>query len=87
MLLVFLMVFFYLAPVYQTQAGWTEAAGWIFTGGATVAAAVGFVATAPVSMPATVIYAVGIVGVGAGAFMGGLGIGEILAEVFGDSSS
>ncbi len=86
MLLVGLMVFFCFAPVNQTEAGLADALGMIFGGAATAAAAVGFVVSAPVSVPATVVAVVGLVGVSAGGGMVGLGVGGVLEEVFGDSS-
>ena len=82
MLLICLMVFFYLAPIHQPNAGWTEAVGWIFAGAVALAGTINFVTTAGVSLPTTLVAIIGIVGVGVGAGMIGLGIGEALEEIF-----
>ena len=86
MLLICLMVLFYLAPIHQPNAGWTEAVGWIFAGALALAGTIGFVTTAPVSLPKTLVAIIGIIGVGVGGGMIGLGIGEVLEEIFRSSS-
>jgi len=81
------MVFFYVVPVHQTEAGWAEALEKVAFGAGAVVGTVAFVASAPISVPTAVVATIGIVGVGAGATLIGLGIGEGLETAFGDSSS
>ena len=87
MLLVCLMVFCYVVPIHQTDAGWAEALEKVAAGALAITGTVAFVLTAPVSVPATAVAIIGIVGCGAGGALVGLGVGEALETLFEDKSS
>lgn len=86
-LLVCLMVLSSVVPIDQTDAGWSDALEKVAAGAGIITGTAIFIATAPVSVPATAVTVISIVGAASGGAFIGLGVGEALETLFEDESS